>query len=203
MNIDAKLRKNAFIPKTVSHVTVYPRQTNAYFILPGGTWYKVENGILYTEGEGGGWISTTSEYENFKLELDFRVPPGGNSGVFLRAPHEGDPAFTGMEVQVLDDYAAKWAQLKTWQYTGSIYAVQAPTERVSKPANEWQHYEIVCNGPRVQVTLNGKQIVDANLIEHMDKESSHPGLKRRRGFIGMQNHSTRVEYRNITLVELE
>jgi len=167
-----------------------------------GTW-KVENDILYTEGEGGGWISTTREYENFKLELDFRVPPEGNSGVFLRAPHEGDSAYTGMEVQVLDDYAAKWAQLKPWQYCGSVYAVQAPSERASKPANEWQHYEIVCNGPRVQVTLNGKKIVDTNLIEHMDKEKSHPGLKRRKGFIGMQNHSTRVEYRNILLSELE
>ncbi len=167
-----------------------------------GSW-KVENGILYTEGEGGGWISTTSEYANFKLELDFRVPPEGNSGVFLRAPHEGDPAYTGMEVQVLDDYAAKWAQLKTWQYTGSIYAVQAPTERASRPANEWQHYEIVCDGPHVQVTLNEKKIIDANLIEHMDKEKPHPGLKRRRGYIGMQNHSTRVEYRNIVLSELE
>lgn len=167
-----------------------------------GTW-KVENEVLYTEGEGGGWISTTREFENFKLALDFRVPPDGNSGVFLRAPHEGDPAYTGMEVQVLDDYAVKYAQLKPWQYCGSVYAVQAPSERSSKPANEWQHYAIVCNGPRVQVTLNGKPIVDANLIEHMDKEKSHPGLKRRGGFIGLQNHSTRVEYRKISLVELE
>ncbi|NUO79696.1 DUF1080 domain-containing protein [candidate division KSB1 bacterium] len=167
-----------------------------------GTW-KVENEILYTEGEGGGWLSTTREFENFKLELDFRVPAEGNSGVFLRAPHEGDPAYTGMEVQVLDDYATKWAKLKPWQYCGSVYAVQAPSERASKAANEWQHYEIICNGPRVQVTLNGKKIVDANLIEHMDKEKSHPGLKRRKGFIGLQNHSTRVEYRNILLEELE
>ncbi len=167
-----------------------------------GTW-KVENEILYTEGEGGGWLSTTREFENFKLELDFRVPPEGNSGVFLRAPHEGDPAYTGMEVQVLDDYAAKYAQLKPWQYCGSVYAVQAPSERASKQANEWQHYEIVCNGPRVQVTLNGKKIIDTNLIEHMDQEKSHPGLKRRKGYIGLQNHSTRVEYRNIVLVELD
>lgn len=167
-----------------------------------GSW-KVEKGTLYTEGEGGGWISTTSEFENFKLELDFRVPPDGNSGVFLRAPHEGDPAYTGMEVQVLDDYAAMYAKLKAWQYCGSVYGVQAPSERASKPANEWQHYEIVCNGPSVQVTLNGRKIVEANLIEHMDKEKSHPGLKRRKGFIGLQNHSTRVEYRNIMLEELE
>ncbi len=202
--------KNIFIreiprpKKLFSGVLFNGKDLSGWQIIGGkaGTW-KVENEILYTEGEGGGWLSTTREFENFKLELDFRLPPAGNSGVFLRAPHEGDPAYTGMEVQVLDDYAAKYAQLKPWQYCGSVYAVQAPSERASKPANEWQHYEIICNGPRVQVTLNGKKIVDTNLIEHMDKESSHPGLKRRKGFIGLQNHSTRVEYRNIVLEELD
>jgi HEAT repeat protein len=166
-----------------------------------GSW-KVEDGVLYTEGTGGGWLSTEREFANFKLELEFRVPPGGNSGVFLRAPHEGDPAYSGMEIQVLDDYAEKYDNLKPWQYTGSIYAVQAAAERASKGANEWQKYVIVCDGPRVVVNLNGIEIVNTNLIDHMDKESTSPGLKRRSGFIGLQNHSTRVEYRNIRLTEL-
>jgi hypothetical protein len=143
------------------------------------------------------------EYENFKLDLEFRVPEGGNSGVFLRTPREGDPAYVGMEVQVLDDYAPVYAALKPWQYTGSVYGVQAPSNRVTKRAGEWQHMVIVADGPHVTVTLNEQRIVDADLIFHMDKAQAHPGLKRRGGYIGLQNHSTKIEYRNIHITELE
>lgn len=166
------------------------------------TWH-VEDGILYTEGEGGGWLSTDRMYSNFKLSLEFRVPAGGNSGVFLRAPHRGDPAYTGMEIQVLDDYAEQYNNLEPWQYCGSIYKVQAPTKRVTKPAGEWNKYEILCDGPIVKIWLNGVLINDANLIQHMDKTDTHPGIKRRAGYIGLQNHSTRIDYRNIHLTELE
>ncbi len=167
-----------------------------------GAW-QVADGILYTEGEGGGWLSTTEEYADFTLDLEFRVPAGGNSGVFLRAPHEGNPAYAGMEIQVLDDYADKHADLKPWQFTGSIYGVQAPARRASRKAGRWQRMVIVCRGPQVRVTLNDERIVDANLIDHMHLEKSHPGLKRRRGYIGLQNHSTRVDYRNIRIREME
>ncbi len=166
-----------------------------------GSW-QVEADILYTQGEGGGWLSTTKQYANFRLSLDFRLPPGGNSGVFLRAPHQGNPAYQGMEIQVLDDYADQYSELRPWQYTGSIYAVEAPMERATKSAGEWQHMEIVCDGPKVRVTLNGTVIIDTNLIKHMNKTEEHPGLKRRSGYIGLQNHSTRVDYRNIHIQEL-
>ena len=164
--------------------------------------WNVKDGILYTEGTGGGWISTTREYDNFKLDLEFRVPPDGNSGVFIRAPHKGDPAYTGMEIQVLDDYAEKYKNLKPYQYTGSIYAVQAPDKRVTKKAGEWQKMSITCNGPQVTVVVNGIQTVDTNIINYLDQEKEHPGLKRRKGFIGFQNHHTKIEYRNIYLKEL-
>ncbi|HEX7574195.1 MAG TPA: family 16 glycoside hydrolase [Bacteroidota bacterium] len=167
-----------------------------------GSW-GVEQGVLYTIGEGGGWLSTVREYGNFELNCDFRMAEGGNSGVFLRSPREGDPAYTGMEIQVLDDYAAEYASLQAWQYCGSIYGVQAPSLRASRKAHQWQHYTIVTRGPHVSVTLNGQLIVDADLISHMDKESTHPGLKRRSGFIGLQCHTARVEFRNITLKEIE
>jgi hypothetical protein len=167
-----------------------------------GSW-KVDQGILYTEGEGGGWLSTDKQYGNFILELEYRVPPDGNSGVFLRTPRQGNPAYAGMEIQVLDDYAQKYADLKPWQYTGSIYGVQAPARRVSKPANQWQKMEIFCQGSIVQVTLNGEMIIDSNLIDHMNKAKNHPGLKQRKGYIGLQNHSSKIEYRNIRIKELD
>lgn len=166
------------------------------------TWH-VEDGILYTEGQGGGWLSTDKKYSNFQLSLEFRLPPGGNSGVFLRAPHRGDPAYTGMEIQVLDDYADQYKNLEPWQYCGSIYKVQAPDKRVTKPAGQWNKYEIMCDGPIVKIWLNGVLINDANLIQHMDKIDTHPGIRNREGYIGLQNHSTRIDYRNIHITELK
>ena len=196
--------RNIFIRELPRHEPPQPvalfngRDLGGWQIVDGqpGSW-GVADGVLFTTGHGGGWLATEQEFGNFKLELDFRVSPGGNSGVFLRAPLYGDPAYTGMEIQVLDDYAEKYAKLRPWQYCGSLYALQAPAQRVSKPAGEWQHYEITCTGPRVQVQLNGVPIVDANLIYFMHKEAKHPGIKRRKGHIGLQSHTFRVEYRNI------
>jgi HEAT repeat protein len=178
------------------------RDLSGWTIIDGSadSW-QVRDSVLYTTGIGGGWLSTKRLFSNFKLELEFRLPPGGNSGIFIRAPQEGDPAYTGMEIQLLDDYAPQYSDLKPWQYTGSIYGVQPPNRRASKPANTWQKIEIDCQGPLIKVTLNGVPIIETNLIEHMDRESTHPGLKRRGGYIGLQNHSTRVEFTRIKIQE--
>ncbi len=168
---------------------------------PASSW-KVEDGLLFCSGKGSGWLSTDKEYGNFELELEFRVPAGGNSGVFLRAPHHGNPAFEGMEIQVLDDYDAQYANLKPTQYCGSLYDVAPASPRVSKKAGEWQKMQIICNGNRVKVSLNGTQIVDADLTAHPDKLPTHPGLKRTTGYLGLQNHGSRLDYRNIRIREL-
>jgi len=165
-----------------------------------GTW-RFENGVLYTEGEGGGWLATLRPYDDFRLSLEFRVPPGGNSGVFIRAPLEGDPAYTGMEIQILDDYAEQWRGLEPSQYTGSIYGIQAPSERASKPAGQWQRMVITARGPRIEVLLNGQEIIDTRLDYYPYKVESHPGLVRPGGYIGLQNHGSRIEFRNIRIRE--
>jgi len=165
-----------------------------------GQWHA-EDGILYCKG-GGGWLSTEREFANFELELEFRVPHGGNSGVFLRAPHEGNPAYQGMEVQVLDDHAEKYADLKPSQYTGSVYDVAPASPRVTKQAGEWQTMEIRCDGPHVVVKVNDTKVVDTNLNDHADKLKTHPGLARESGFLGLQNHGSRLDYRNIRIREL-
>ncbi len=175
-----------------------------------GIW-NADDGLLYTEGDGeeweqgagGGWLSTERMYDNFKLELEYRLPEGGNSGVFLRAPHEGDPAYRGIEIQLLDDYSEEYAGLEPWQYTGSLYGVKAPSSQVTKQAGQWQKMEIIADGPRLKVTLNGELIVNTSLINHMKKVDEHPGLKRRKGYIGLQNHNSRVEFRNINITEIE
>lgn len=159
-------------------------------------------GVLVTEGAGGGWLATLRQYNNFALSLEFRVPPGGNSGIFLRAPLEGNPAYEGMEIQILDDHAERWQDLEPYQYTGSIYGVQAPSERVTRPAGQWQEMLIIARGSKIQIGLNGRKIIDADLTNYPHKFESHPGLVRDEGYIGLQNHGSRVEFRNVRIREL-
>jgi hypothetical protein len=155
--------------------------------------WKVENGVLVCTGEGGGWLRSDKQYENFVLRLEFRISKGGNSGIFIRSALEGNPAFTGMEVQILDDYGRS----PTPHTTGAIYDAVAPSKNMSKPAGEWNFVEIICSGPWVVVAMNGEEIVRVNMDEH-------PKLKGRlrRGYIGLQNHGSRVEFRNISIKEL-
>jgi len=167
-----------------------------------GTW-GVEDGILYTDGDGSGWLSTENRYDNFVIELEYRVPEGGNSGLFLRTPREGNPAYEGLEIQILDDYADQYADLKPWQFTGSIYFEEAASKRVTKPAGEWQSLKVRADGPEIQVTLNGELIVNTTLINFMNNVPNHPGLLKRSGFIGLQNHGDRVDFRNIKINEID
>jgi len=167
----------------------------------GGAW-RIQDGVLSVEGENGGWLATHRQYGDFALFLEFRVPPGGNSGVFIRAPLEGDPAYTGLEIQIVDDYAERQSPLESWQYTGSIYGVQAPSDRVSKKAGQWQTMVIVARGARIQVGLNGTKIVDADLTNYAHLANTHPGLARTGGYIGLQSHGSRVEFRNVRIREL-
>lgn len=166
-----------------------------------GEWHA-DDGLLYTEG-GGGWLSTTETYDDFKLELEYRLPEGGNSGIFLRAPGEGNPAYEGLEIQLLDDNSEQYTELDPWQYTGSIYDVKAPSKRVNTEAGQWQKMEVVAEGPDLKVKLNDEAIMNTSLVNFMDRVDEHPGLKRRSGYIGLQNHNSRVEFRDITITEIK
>ena len=103
-----------------------------------------------------------------------------------------------MEIQVLDDDGDKWKNLKPAQFTGSIYAVQAPEKRVTKRAGEWQAMRIRCMGTKCDVWINGEQVVKGDLVK-LSQTHNQPGLKRKSGFIGLQNHASPVHYRNIQI----
>jgi len=170
---------------------------------PTSNW-EVKDGILSCTGkQGSHWLATKKEFSNFDLRLEYKIPIDGNSGVFIRAPKEGNPWVTGLEIQVLDDYGPKWKDLKPDQFTGAVYAVLAPSERATKKASEWQTMRIRCNGSKCQVWVNGKQIIKADLAKLAEKTKNVPGLKRTGGFIGLQNHSSPVFYRNIRVKELK
>ncbi len=165
--------------------------------------WGAENGILFVDGKGGGWLMTEKEYADFEIRLDFKMPVRGNSGVALRAPMHGDPAYQGMEIQLLDDpwYKQNYPQLRRTQLTGSIYDVVPPSSEVLRPAGQWNHIDITAHGRHVTVELNGTRTVDADLDRYRNRLDKHPGLARRSGRLGLQSHDGRVEFRNLYVKE--
>ncbi len=169
---------------------------------PASNW-EIKDGVLSCTGrKGSHWIATKEEYADFDLRLEYNIPKNGNSGVFIRAPKKGEAWVAGMEIQVLDDFGDKWKNLKPAQFTGSIYAVQAPEKRATKKPGEWQTIRIRCMGTRCDVWINGEHVVKGDL-EELAKTHTQPGLKRQSGFIGLQNHSSPVHYRNIRIKSLK
>ncbi len=169
-----------------------------------GPGYLVRDGRIVCPADGGGNLFTEKEYSDFVLRLEFRLSPGGNSGIGIRAPLEGDAAYVGMEIQVLDDPAPVYQNIRPAQHCGSIYDVfPAKTGRL-KRTGEWNRYEITARGRRVSVRLNGWLVVEADLDSVKDPEilKRHPGLARARGHIGLLGHNSHVEFRNLRLKEL-
>lgn len=169
--------------------------------------YAVEDGAIVCIPKVGGFLYTDREYGDFQFRFEFKLPPGANNGIGIRTPIKGDPAYVGMEIQVLDDTAPQYKNLKPYQYHGSIYGV-VPCERGhQKPVGEWNEEEITCHGKQVTVKLNGTTIVDADIEKASTPKTidgnSHPGLKRDKGFICFCGHGSRVEFRNLRIKELK
>jgi len=170
-----------------------------------GRGYVVENGALVCPADGGGNLLTDKEFANFIFRFEFKMEPAGNNGVGIRAPLTGDVAYSGMEIQILDhDHERYKGRLKPTQRHGSIYDVFPAEGEALKPAGEWNEEEIMADGRRIKVTLNGKVLVDANLDSITDPAvlKKHPGLARTSGHIGFLGHGTRVEFRNLRIKEL-
>ncbi|QQS44745.1 MAG: DUF1080 domain-containing protein [Acidobacteriota bacterium] len=182
------------------------RTTKGWMLVRGrGPGYVVKDGVLVCPLDGGGNLLTEKEYSNFIFRFEFRTEPGGNNGVGIRTPREGDAAYAGMEIQILDDAHEKYkGKIKSEQHHGSVYDVIPARTGFLKPAGEWNTEEIMADGSRIRVTLNGVIILDADL-ETVREEAvlkKHPGLKRASGHIGFLGHGSLVEFRNIRLREL-
>jgi hypothetical protein len=168
--------------------------------------YQVQDGVIAVLPFSSGNLYTEKEFRDFVFRFDFKLTPGANNGIGIRAPLTGDAAYVGMEIQVLDDSAEVYKALQPYQYHGSIYGV-VPAERGhQRPVGEWNSEEIEVRGRRVKVTLNGTVIVDADIDEAsaggtMDKRD-HPGLRNEKGHIGFLGHGSRVEFRNLRIREI-
>jgi hypothetical protein len=171
-----------------------------------GNGYQVDPaaGVLFCTEKDGGNLYTEKEYADFVLRFEFKLTPNANNGLGIRAPLEGDAAYVGMELQILDDSGDKYRTLRPSQYHGSIYDVAAAKKGAQKPVGEWNEQEVTARGRKITVKLNGQIIVDENLDTIKDKDvlHKHPGLKREKGYIGFLGHGTRVEFRKIRIKEL-
>ena len=162
--------------------------------------HSVEDGKLIC---AGGRLFTKKVYENFVFRFEFKTVAGGNNGVGIRTPATGNPAYEGMEIQILDNDHPKYAGIKEWQRHGSIYGVAAAKKVSLKPGGEWNSEEIRAEGSRIKVTFNGEVIVDVDIakIEPIDGKK-HPGLLNKKGHIGFLGHGARFEMRNLRILEL-
>jgi hypothetical protein len=164
------------------------------------TCWKVEEGLLLCTGDKGPWLRSKEEFGDFNLRLEYKLKPGGNSGVYVRVPKNGahrgsDSGSTvpsGVEIQILDDQADRYKNLQPYQYSGSVYAIAAANPRVSEPAGTWNTLEINCSGPGYRITHNGVVVIDATIEQFPEL-----GRRQQKGYLGLQNHSEEVWFRNL------
>jgi len=165
--------------------------------------YEVKDGAIQCKAGKGGNLFTAKSYTDFAVRLQFKLPPGGNNGLAIRYPGQGDPAYAGFEVQVLDDTAEKYATLKDYQYHGSVYGVVPSHRGYMRPVGEWNFEEVVVRGSHVTVTLNGTPIVEADLAGMPTQlGDKHTGLHRTDGHFGFCGHGDPVAFRDIRIREL-
>lgn len=172
-------------------------------------WVGDTEGYVAKDGkivcEPGGNLYTAEEFTDFHYSFDFKLTPGANNGLGIRTPRGVDAAYHGMELQILDNTANKYRNLRPYQYHGSIYGVEPALRGFLKPVGQWNHQEVIAHGPHIQVVLNNQLIVAADINEKskdgtMDKRN-HPGLKREKGHIGFLGHGSVVEFRNMGIKE--
>ena len=169
--------------------------------------YRAEDGTIVLPKGRGGKLLTEKQYDNFVLKFDFKLTPGANNGLAIRAPVGGDAAYNAIELQILDNSSDRWPDLKPYQTHGSIYGVAPAKRGFLKPVGEWNEQEVTCDGRKIRVVLNGQTILDADLDRVAPEgktvdQQPHPGLQNTKGHLGFLGHGDSVAFRNIRIQPL-
>ncbi len=168
--------------------------------------YQVVDGAIVCKPKMGGNLFTKDEYADFIARLEFKLPPGGNNGLAIRYPGQGQPHLTAMcEVQVLDSEHPKYAGLDSRQFHGSAYGMIGAHRGFLRPTREWNYQEVTVQGSRIRVELNGFVILDGDLskVTEFKDGTPHPGKDRTSGYFGFAGHSDPVAFRNIEIKRLD
>lgn len=173
--------------------------------------YRAEDGCIYVKPRGNGFgnLYTKEEYQDFIFRFEFKLTPGANNGIGVRAEMGKDAAYYGMEIQVLDHYNDIYQpDLRDYQYHGSVYGI-IPTQNRDclKPVGEWNEEEIYIKGTHVRVTLNGTVITEGDIKEATKDgtydHNEHPGLFNQTGYIGFLGHGSELWFRNVRVKRLK
>ena len=198
--------------KTEEGFTVLFDGTNLDSWIGNKDTYSIEDGTISVrpdkEGEGGGGnLYTKEQYDNFIFRFEFKLTEGANNGLGIRTPTKGDAAYVGMELQILDNAAEIYEDLQVYQYHGSVYGVIPALRGYLKPTGEWNTQEVVADGTKIKVTLNGNVILDGDIGLYIRNGRTidgkeHPGLGNKKGHIGFLGHGHVLWFRNISIKEL-
>lgn len=185
-----------------------------------GAAWKVTDGALHLDtgsikdGKivGGGDLLTNDEYESFDLKLDWKIDPGGNSGIMFyvqEGPKFGETYHTGPEMQVLDNAAHKDAKIIKHR-AGDLYDLITSSPETVKPAGEWNQVEVISNKGALEFHLNGTKVLTTTMWDDAWKKMiAASKFKQWAGFgtykkgrIALQDHGNSVWYRNIKIKKL-
>ncbi|MFO0946808.1 MAG: DUF1080 domain-containing protein [Planctomycetota bacterium] len=160
--------------------------------------WEAKDGMIVCSGWGFGFLRFDAELSDFRFTMEYRLAKKGNSGVGIRGiPFTGAkatrPSFAGYEIQLLDDAGSP----TNAHSSGSLYRYVPPLVNAVKPAGEWNTFEVECRGPKIRVKINGEIVQDVDqttVAEIKDKPL--------RGYVSLQNHGHKVEFRNLQYVPL-
>jgi hypothetical protein len=169
------------------------------------TNYEVKDGAILCKPKQGGNLFTTKEYSDFAVRLEYRLPAGGNNGLAIRYPGQGQPSQMAMcEIQILDDTASKYDKLDPRQYNGSAYGMIPAHRGYLRTLGEWNFMEVTVRGPTLLVELNGTRILEGDLSKVTQfKDGTHPGKDRAIGHFGFAGHGDAVAFRALEIKELK
>jgi len=179
--------------------------TNMHQWTGNTTDYVMEGGniVLNPSKGSGGNLYTKNEYSDFVIRFEFQLTPAANNGLGIRTPLEGDAAYVGMEIQILDSEHPVYKDLFDYQYHGSVYGVIPAKRGYLKPVGQWNYQEVIAKGSHIKVILNGTVILDGDIKEASKNGTidgyDHPGLLNSKGHIGFLGHGSHVKFRNIRI----
>jgi hypothetical protein len=176
--------------------------------------WKIQGNELVLTGKGAGDLITKKEYQNFELELEWKISEGGNSGIFfcvIEDPKYKNTYDTGPEMQILDDERHPDANLgkNGSRKAGSLYDI-IPTSVKANPAGQWNKVKIIMKDGHVQFFLNNQKNVEFQMWgeewNKMVEDSKFKGWeafgKSKKGHIALQDHGDEVHFRNIRIREI-
>ncbi|MBC8405406.1 MAG: DUF1080 domain-containing protein [Planctomycetes bacterium] len=167
--------------------------------------YEVVDGTVRCKAGAGGNLFTTKTYADFVVRFEFKLPPGGNNGLAIRYPGTGNPAYDAMcELQVLENTHPKYANLKEYQFHGSIYGQHPAHRGYLREVGKWNFQEVRVQGSLIHVVLNGTTILHQDVSQLGDPidGQKHPGKTLTSGHFGFAGHNDPVQFRNIQMRNL-